>query len=75
MTSVNPRWLTDPGAPDYRINCQRAVQAYELRRRGNDVQAQPNRPGDEDMGPNDFGRYWTKPDGTPAEFDTWETTG
>ena len=37
---ANPFW--DERSEPYRINCQRCVVAYELRRRGYDVVAQPN---------------------------------
>lgn len=40
--ATNPLFATDEA---YQVNCQRVVQAYELRRRGYDVTAKPN-PGD-----------------------------
>lgn len=42
-TGANPNYEVDPS---YRVNCQRCVQAYELRRRGYDVIAR-NRPNNE----------------------------
>lgn len=41
--SVNPRYNTDRL---YRINCQRVVYAYEMKRRGYDVEARPFEVGD-----------------------------
>lgn len=38
VKGANPKYQTDR---QYRVNCQRCVQAYELRRRGYDVEALP----------------------------------
>lgn len=51
--ATNPKYGTDPA---YGVNCQRVVQAHELRRRGYDVTAKPN-PGDGSDRANVFLRW------------------
>lgn len=61
--------------PEFGVNCQRTVQAYELRRRGYDVQAQPNRIAENDMelsvhnfGDESFGYFWRDANGQRGRF-------
>lgn len=66
--SANRAYATDV---QYRENCQKTVQAYELRRRGYDVQAQPGMGTmrDSTWGPeNDFGKLW-RMNGRPVGMD------
>lgn len=53
LKSVNPNYSKNGY---YKINCQRCSYAYELRRRGYDVEAYPN---DDDYG-RKKGTFWTK---------------
>jgi len=41
LQEVNPKYKGDPKTDLYSVNCQRAVYAYEARRRGLDVVAKP----------------------------------
>ena len=47
LAKINPQW--DPNSIEWGENCQRCVSAYEARRRGFDVTAQPAKRGYDDM--------------------------
>ena len=51
MKGANPRYNLDLS---YKINCQRCVPTYEMRRRGYDVAANPNNGGISLMGKEFF---------------------
>lgn len=59
VRSVNPNYSS---GPQYQYNCQRCVPAYEMRRRGYDVQAQPvpNRRANNDLSYDPFA-VWKNP--------------
>lgn len=77
VTSVNPHFQD---AVEWQINCQRVVQALELRRRGYDVHAGPNdgstpgfnasltRAQADAAGMDHYGRLWRRRDGSSPEF-------
>lgn len=55
-SKANPHWLE---GKEYQINCQRCVFAYEMRRRGYDVEALPNFEKDR-LGYRDDPQGWPK---------------
>lgn len=77
VTTVNPHYQD---AVEWQINCQRVVQALELRRRGYDVHAGPNdsstpgfnasltRAQAAAAGMDHYGRLWRRRDGSIPEF-------
>ena len=69
----NPRYLEDR---KYRTNCQSCVIAYEMRRRGYDVEAAPNegkqRPFQREVA-HDAKRAWLNEDGTPSQYEGGRT--
>jgi hypothetical protein len=64
-----------PESEAFHMNCQRVVQTYELRRRGYDVTAGPNRAGTPNRGDlslEQIASAWTGPDGNAP---TWRRPG
>ena len=65
----NPHYSEDV---KYRYNCQSCVIAYEMRRRGYDVEAAPNegkqRPYQKEAA-QDGSRAWLNEDGTPSQYE------
>lgn len=63
LAATNPNFSH---GPVWQVNCQRVVVAYELRRRGYDVTALPNRKalGDKQYTVTDLEEVWTTPTGS-----------